>query len=90
MWNMVFNYAFERWEAKQCLRERTLWRRTAHAVGFEGGLTVLLLPVMSYSLSISLAEAFAANVALFVFFFCYAFVFQWGFDKLFDVPESAK
>jgi len=27
---------------------------------------------------------------LFVFFFVYAFAFQWGFDKVFDVPLSAQ
>lgn len=89
-WNMVFNLAFERWEAKQRLRERTLSRRTVHALGFEGGLTIVLLPVVSYWLSISLSEALVANAALFAFFFFYSFTFQWTFDKLFGVPDSAK
>lgn len=88
-WNMAFNYAFERWEAKQIRRERTLSRRIAHATGFEGGLTVLLLPVVSYWLGISLIEALAANLALFVFFLFYSFAFHCGFDKLFGVPDSA-
>lgn len=89
-WNLAFNYAFERWEAKQRLKERNLSRRTAHAIGFEGGLTVLLLPVVSYWLGISLIEALVANMALFAFFLFYSFAFHWGFDKLFGLPDSAK
>ena len=27
---------------------------------------------------------------MFVFFFFYAFAFQWGFDRVFGVPESAQ
>lgn len=89
-WNMAFNWAFERWEARQAKRERTVLRRILHALGFEGGLVVLLLPLVAYWLDISLWAALLTNLALFAFFFVYAFVFQWGFDKVFDVPLSAQ
>ena len=36
-WNFIFNTLFERWEARQAVRGRSLRRRVAHAVGFEGG-----------------------------------------------------
>ncbi|WP_028694156.1 PACE efflux transporter [Pseudomonas cremoricolorata] len=89
-WNMAFNWAFERWESSRQQRRRTLWRRFLHALGFEGGLVLLLLPLVAYWLSISLWQALLTNLALFVFFFVYAFVFQWAFDKVFDVPLSAQ
>nr|WP_314872903.1 PACE efflux transporter [uncultured Pseudomonas sp.] len=89
-WNMAFNWAFERWEARQAKRQRTVLRRILHALGFEGGLVVLLLPLVAYWLDISLWAALLTNLALFAFFFVYAFVFQWGFDKVFDVPLSAQ
>lgn len=89
-WNMAFNWAFERWEARQAKRKRTVLRRILHALGFEGGLVVLLLPLVAYWLDISLWAALLTNLALFAFFFVYAFVFQWGFDKVFDVPLSAQ
>lgn len=89
-WNMFYNYCFEYWEARQTLRERTLLRRTLHSIGFEGGMTILLLPVIAYWLNISLLQALIANIALFAFFFFYSFAFQYCFDKLFDVPNSAK
>ncbi len=83
-WNMLYNWVFERWEA------RTLLRRLLHALGFEGGLVVILLPLVAYWLQVSLLAALLTNLALFAFFFVYAFVFQWGFDKVFDVPLSAQ
>ncbi|RZI81826.1 MAG: PACE efflux transporter [Pseudomonas sp.] len=89
-WNMAFNWAFEGWEARQAKRKRTVLRRILHALGFEGGLVVLLLPLVAYWLDISLWAALLTNLALFAFFFVYAFVFQWGFDKVFDVPLSAQ
>ncbi|MBJ9976465.1 PACE efflux transporter [Pseudomonas sp. S75] len=89
-WNMGYNWAFERWESRQARRERTWLRRLLHALGFEGGLVLLLLPLVAYWLEISLWSALLTNLALFVFFFVYAFVFQWAFDKVFDVPLSAQ
>lgn len=40
-------------------------------------------------LDISALEAFLANLGLLVFFFVYAVVFTWGFDRVFGLPESA-
>ena len=89
-WNMLYNYLFECWEARQAQRSRTFARRLLHAIGFEGGLVLILLPLVAYWLDISLWAALGTNLALFVFFFVYAFAFQWGFDKVFGVPDSAR
>jgi hypothetical protein len=35
VWNILFNTLFERWEARQAVRGRSLRRRVAHAIGFE-------------------------------------------------------
>lgn len=43
-WNMAFNAVFERIE-RRCGWRRTLAVRAAHAVAFEGGLVVLLVPL---------------------------------------------
>lgn len=88
-WNYVFNSLFERWESKQETRGRSLKRRLLHGAGFEGGLVILLLPVMSYWLNISLLSAFLANLGLLIFFFIYAIVFTWAFDRVFGLPASA-
>lgn len=87
-WNYVFNALFERWEARQSTTVRSLARRLAHATGFEGGLVILLVPVMSLWLNISPLAAFLANLGLLAFFFVYAFTFTWAFDRVFGLPES--
>lgn len=88
-WNYVFNTLFECWESRQTVRGRSFARRLAHGTGFEGGLTVLLIPVMSYWLGISPLNAFIANLGLLAFFFVYAIAFTWAFDRLFGLPASA-
>ncbi len=89
-WNYVFNWIFERWESRQSVRGRSFARRLAHGAGFEGGLVILLLPVMSLWLDISLLTAFLANLGLLVFFFFYAIAFTWCFDRVFGLPASAQ
>jgi len=88
-WNYVFNWIFERWESRQAVRGRSFGRRLAHGAGFEGGLVLILLPVMSLWLDISPAAAFLANLGLLVFFFLYAIAFTWAFDRVFGLPASA-
>ena len=85
-WNMAYNGLFERWEARQTRRGRSLLRRAVHATGFEGGLVLLLVPVMAWWLQIGLWEALVLDIGLSVFFLFYAFAFNWGFDHLFGLP----
>lgn len=89
-WSYVFNGIFERWEARQASRRRTLGRRIAHGVGFEGGLVVLLVPVMAWWLDTTLWHALVADLGIVVFFFVYAVAFTWCFDRVFGPPESAR
>jgi uncharacterized membrane protein len=90
VWNVVFNHLFERWEARQAVRGRSLRRRVAHALGFEGGLTVLLVPLIAWWLGVSLWQALLMDVALLLFFLVYTFVFNWAFDAVFGLPASAR
>jgi uncharacterized membrane protein len=89
-WNYLFNLVFERWEARQVVKGRSLARRIAHGVGFEGGLAFILMPVMAYWLDISLWAAFVADMGLLAFFFVYTVAFTWAFDKIFGLPLSAQ
>jgi uncharacterized membrane protein len=86
-WNMVFNALFERWEARQVSRARTLTRRVAHALGFEGGLMVLTVPIIAHMLGIGWWEALLADLAMMAFFLVYTFAFNWVFDHLFGLPD---
>jgi uncharacterized membrane protein len=89
VWNILFNWAFERWESRQAVRGRSLGRRVAHAIGFEGGLVFTLVPLFAWWFGISLWHAFVMDLGLIVFFLCYTFVFNWVFDHLFGLPASA-
>jgi uncharacterized membrane protein len=89
VWNVVFNTLFERWEARQTVRGRSLARRAAHAIGFEGGLVVTLVPFFAWWLDITLWQAFVLDLGLLLFFLVYTFVFNWVFDRVFGLPASA-
>tara|TARA_R110002049_G_scaffold299206_1_gene489349 strand:- start:4324 stop:4758 length:435 start_codon:yes stop_codon:yes gene_type:complete len=88
-WNYVFNTIFERWESRQIARGRTFTRRLLHGIGFEGGLVIILIPVVALWLNISALNAFLANAGLLAFFFIYAIAFTWAFDWIFGLPTSA-
>ncbi|WP_321915508.1 PACE efflux transporter [Paraburkholderia sp. J11-2] len=88
-WNFVFNVLFERWEARQTKRGRSVARRIAHAVGFEGGLIVFLVPMIALTLQVPLIEAFAMDIGLSVFFLVYNYVYNLIFDAVFGLPASA-
>lgn len=85
-WSYIFNGLFERWEARQASRTRTFGRRLAHGAGFEGGLVLMLVPVMAWWLDIGLLEAFLADLGILAFFFVYAVAFTWCFDRVFGPP----
>ncbi len=89
LWNFVFNGLFERWEARQRVRGRNFARRAAHAIGFEGGLVVMLVPLFAWWLGISLWDAFVLDLGLIVFFMVYTYLFNLLFDRVFGLPSSA-
>ena len=89
LWNLAFNALFERWESRQAVRGRSLRRRVAHAIGFEGGLVAFLVPVFAWFLGVSLWQALVMDLGLVVFFLVYTFVFNWAFDRVFGLPASA-
>jgi uncharacterized membrane protein len=89
VWNLTFTALFERWEARQAVRGRSLKRRMAHALGFEGGLVAFLVPMFAWGLGVTLWQALVMDLGLVLFFLIYTFVFNWGFDRVFGLPASA-
>jgi uncharacterized membrane protein len=89
VWNLVFNTLFERWEARQAVRGRSVARRVAHAVGFEGGLTLFFVPLMAWWFNTTWLHALAMDLGLLLFFLVYTFVFSWVFDRVFGLPAAA-
>ena len=89
IWNLIFNALFERWESRQAVRGRSLRRRIAHAIGFEGGLIAFLVPMFAWGLGVTLWQALVMDLGLVLFFLVYTSVFNWGFDRVFGLPRSA-
>lgn len=89
-WNLVFNTMWEAWERRRRRKGRGFWLRVVHALGFEGGLSLILVPVMAWWLDVSLLAALVYDAALLVFFLLYAFLFNLAFDRVFGLPASAR
>lgn len=90
IWNFAYNMAFEYFEAKRRRTGRTLTIRVVHAVGFEIGLALVVVPMLAIVLDISLWTALLTNIGIMLFFMGYAFVFNLAFDKVFGLPLSAQ
>ncbi|MBA4352571.1 MAG: hypothetical protein C0427_15170 [Rhodobacter sp.] len=90
LWNLAFNAMFEAWEARQPIRGRSLRRRAAHALLFEAGLVLALLPLTAWWFSVDLLTALAYEAVLIVAFLIYTYLFTWAFDRLFGLPASAR
>lgn len=87
VWNFLFNLGFD----KAMLRftgsaSKSMIVRVLHAILFEGGLVVLLIPFIAWYLGISLVAALVMDIAIVVFYLVYAFVFNIAYDKLFPLP----
>lgn len=89
VWNLVYNWLFEMWEARRAVVGRSLSVRVAHAFGFEGGLALILVPVVAWWMGISLGDALLLDLGLLAFFLVYTFSFNLGFDRVFGLPASA-
>lgn len=86
VWNFLFNLGFD----KAMLRftgsvNKSMAVRVLHAILFEAGLIVLLIPFIAWYLGISLITALVMDIAIVVFYLVYAFVFNIAYDRLFPL-----
>jgi uncharacterized membrane protein len=91
LWNYVYNLGFD--HIMQGIRggtRKTTLIRVLHAVMFEVGLLVVLLPLFAWYLGISPWQAFLMDVSFALFYMGYAFVFSWAYDRLFPLLEWQK
>ncbi|MDR7017954.1 PACE efflux transporter [Acinetobacter sp. 3657] len=85
--NFFYNYVFEMWEKTQISKTRTVWRRIAHAIGFQIILVMILIPLIAWWMQISLLKAFLLDFSLMVIIPCYTFVYNYLFDHIFGLPS---
>jgi uncharacterized membrane protein len=87
-WNYVYNLGFDHllqhWRGTTA---KTLPIRVAHALVFEAGLLMFLLPFVAWYLGIGLWEALVMDIAFALFYVVYAFCFNWAYDRLFPLAE---
>lgn len=88
VWNYLYNWGFDHIHMRAtgtALKSRRM--RIVHAVLFEVGLLIVLLPFIAWYLDISLVEAFVMDAAFALFYMVYAYVFNLAYDRLFPLPE---
>jgi len=80
-WNMLFNALFDRAQRHHGF-ERTLAVRAVHAVLFEIGLILQIVPLAAWWLGIGLWESLVLDIGISLFFMPYTFVFNWTYDHV--------
>lgn len=88
-WNYVYNLGFDH----AMLRllggvRKNIPVRVFHALLFEAGLLVALLPFIAWYLGVSLIHAFQMDISFSLFYVIYAFVFNWAYDVVFPVKAG--
>jgi len=81
VWNFIFNKLFDSLQKKHQF-QRTFLVRAIHAVGFETGLIISLIPVAMVMLNLTMTEAFFVEIGLVLFFLPYTMLFNWLYDYL--------
>ncbi len=87
-WNYLYNLGFD--HLMQHLTggtQKNVAIRVLHAVMFEVGLLLALLPMIAWYLGISLIQALTMDVSFALFYVAYAFVFNWAYDRIFPLPD---
>ncbi|NQW82285.1 MAG: PACE efflux transporter, partial [Polaromonas sp.] len=81
LWNMLFNALFDRLQLRLGFH-RTVVVRAAHAVVFEIGLVLAVVPLAAWWLGISLWTAFLLDIGIVLFFLPYTFFYNLAYDSL--------
>lgn len=81
VWNMLFNALFDQAQCRMGFK-RNLTARAVHAVLFEVGLILAVVPLAAWWLGISLWHALVLDIGIALFFLPYTFVFNWAYDSL--------
>ncbi|MGV0817103.1 PACE efflux transporter [Martelella sp. FLE1502] len=91
LWNMVYNYIFDHiMQRLFATTEKAFPSRVVHAVLFETGLLIVLMPFIAWYLGISLWQALVMDISFALFYMVYALAFNWAYDMVFPLPEWAE
>jgi uncharacterized membrane protein len=90
IWNGTYNTFFDWFEGRLTGRtadRRPFRLRCIHAVGFEGGLLLMTLPVIVWWTHLGWVEALIADIALAIAYTTYALLFNMGYDRVFPIEQ---
>ena len=88
-WNYLYNLLVDHWMLRQLGRlEKRLIEQVLHALLFELGLLLVVLPLTALWLGISLWQALWLDIGFSLFFVLYAFGYNLAYDRLFPLPVS--
>jgi uncharacterized membrane protein len=87
-WNYLYNLLFDKAMMRFCGRvQKTVRVRLLHAVLFEMGLMVALVPLIAWYLDISFMESLLTDIGFSVFYVVYALLFNWAYDLIYPLPN---
>ncbi|WP_367111784.1 PACE efflux transporter [uncultured Psychrobacter sp.] len=89
VWNFIYNTLFEYWEKRNQINKRTFIIRSLHAIGFEGGLTLVCMPLYMIWYGVGIWMALTMEISLTLAFLVYTYLFTLGFDTVFTLPQQA-
>jgi uncharacterized membrane protein len=81
LWNMIYNKLFDLLQQKIGF-ERGLIIRVIHAVIFELGLMIVLVPAAVLWLQITIYQALLLDISVILFFLPYTIIFNWAYDGI--------
>ncbi|MEH6356465.1 MAG: PACE efflux transporter [Marinobacter sp.] len=88
VWNYIYNLMFDHTLLKYTgTPKKSVRLRVVHAFGFELGLMVVFLPIVTRILDVSLMEALIIDLGFIAFYLVYAFVFTWAYDTIFPISQ---
>jgi len=88
VWNYLYNLLFDHALLKYTgTPKKSVKLRVFHAFGFELGLLIVFLPIVSRILNVSLMEALVIDLGFMSFYLVYAFAFTWAYDTLFPIDQ---
>ena len=89
LWNFVFNMGFDRAMIRRTgSAAKSVPVRILHTLMFEGGLVVLLIPMIAWYLGITLWQALVMDIAIVAFYLVYTFFFNIAYDRIYPLPEA--
>lgn len=85
VWNGLFNTVFDWLEGRFTGRtadKRPILLRIAHALGFEGGLLLMTLPLIVGITGMAWVDALMADIGVTLAYVLYTFCFNFAYDRI--------